>query len=65
MSRTISVDVTATIEVVVPDAMDDTSALEEIKKRINTHLELNDESEGGLQIQDVSINRIGDTVTHN
>lgn len=65
MPRIISVDVTATIEVAVPDAMDDVSALEEIRNRINTHLELNDDPEGGLQIQDVSINRIGDTVTHN
>lgn len=65
MSRIISLNVTATVDVVVPDEMDDDMACEEIKRRLNTHLELNEESVGDLEIQDVSITRIGDTARHN
>lgn len=65
MSRIISLNVTATVDVVVPDEMDDDMACEEIKRRLNTHLELNEEPVGDLEIQDVSITRIGDTARHN
>lgn len=58
MPKILNINVVATVQIVVPDEMDDHAAYEEARNRLNTHLELNQDTGGFTEIYDVTINQI-------